>query len=437
MAKHFIIHLSDIGEASVGSVDGTVDRWDDGRVEWAAANDDGTIDGHTGSGTLADAAEAAEGRRVTLVVPGEGVLLAETRVPGASGARAQIAAKYALEEQLADDVDELHFALGQKTRDDRYPVAVIDRAVMDELGDRCAAAGLRPMAIVPQTLALPRFDATDSGARGWTALIDGEQAVVRLGGSKGFVADTDMLGLMLEGALHEARIEQEGLEAVVVPAEALTGTAREVAMTVFTTPDAAAFELPDSIEVEYRRCAHALELYASGIANAPNVNLLQGVYSPRTQFDKAWKPWRWSAGLAAALLTVLFVGRWLDYRQLAAEEAAIDAAIVATFEQALPGTPVRRPRRQMESALAGIGAGGSGGFTERFAQIAESIAAQPKTTLNTASVRGARFDLDLVTDSLPSLDALGSAINERGDMTMSVQSTTTENGGIRARVRIE
>ena len=410
-----------------------LERLDGDGCEWAVV-DAGEIVGDVSRGTLEGAAEAAAGLRATLVVPADGVLLAETRVPGGANAqRAQTAAKYALEEQLADDVEDLHFALGTRRGADLWPVAVIDRAAMIGLGERGAAAGLRPQAVVPETLALPLFDPDEPPGTVWTALVDADEALVRLGDHEGFVCDADMVGAMLDGARREslAKVGADGDGAA--SAEALAN----LQLVLHETEGAAAVELPEGLGVERRRVEDRLTLHAAALAAAPAINLLQGEFSPRTQFDRTWKPWRWTAGLAAALALIVLGGRWLDLRALAAEEAALDAEIAASFERALPGARMVRPRRQVQDALARIGAGGGGGFSDRMAQIAAGLATQPQTTVNSIGVRGDRFDLDLSTDDVPTLDALGSEIAGRGSMTLTVQSANRDDEGVRARVRVQ
>lgn len=419
MAKHVIIHLPVIGED---------------RAEWVLADEAGGLDGTPSKGTLGEASRAVEGRRVTLVVPGDDVLLADAVVPGGSAARAQQAIPFALEEQLADDVDTLHFALGTKSRGDVWPVAVLGRDAMERIVAQCAEAELRPTEVVPEPLALslegvaakrgkgaqsPAETAVMPGETVWTALLDRDRAVVRLQAHRGFSTDADILPLMLDGARRDL---PEG------------GTARLVA---YRTDDRQALEAPLELDVESRLCVSPLELYASGLASTPRINLLQGDYSPKQRFDKAWKPWRWSAALAACLCLVLFAGRWLDYRHLAAHEENLDTAIAETFSAALPGARLQRPRRQMQSALDAIGAGGGESFVSSTSQIAASLATQPQTTVRSIGYRNGRFDLDLTTDALPTLDALKSEIESRGALGMSVQSANSEDNAIRGRVRIE
>jgi general secretion pathway protein L len=405
VSRQFIIHWPDVG----------IDR-----TSWAAADDKGELDSDVEFGTLAEAAAVVEGRRACLIVGGDGVLLAEAHVPGGAASRAPTVARYALEEQLADDVDNLHFALGQKRAGDLFPVAVIDRDTMDEVTARCAEAGLRPNEIVPETLALPSPERVPGDeASQWTALVDADRAVIRLNGYRGFVSDTEMAGLMLEGA--QADLE-EGSEA---------------AITVFETGNASALAVPAGVDVERRRCDHLVALFASGLSHAPRINLLQGEYSPRTQLDKSLKPWRWTAALAAVLLSLVVVGRWLDLRQMQAEEDALDNAIAESFSQALPGARMQRPRRQIEDALSNLGQGGTSGFTADLAAITDSLASQPQTTLNSLTLRNGRFDLDLTTDAVPSLDALASDLAGRSSLGLEVQSANRQDGGVRARVRVQ
>ncbi len=405
VSRQFIIHWPEVG----------VDR-----TSWAGINDKGGLDSEVEVGTLAEAAAVIEGRRACLIVGGDGVLLAEAHVPGGAASRAATVARYALEEQLADDVDNLHFSLGQKRAGDMFPVAVIDRDTMDEVTAHCAEAGLRPIEIVPETLALPMPERLPGDeATQWTALVDADRAVVRLNGYSGFVSDVDMAGLMLEGA--HADLEEGG----------------EAEITVFETGNAASLRVPAGVAVDQRHCDHLLGLFAAGLVDAPRINLLQGEYSPRNQLDKSLKPWGWTAALAAVLLLLLVAGRWLDLRQMQAEEAALDEAIAESFSIALPGARMQRPRRQIEDALSKLGQGGNDGFTANLAAIADSLASQSQTTLNSLTLRNGRFDLDLTTDAVPSLDALASDLSGRSSLGLEVQSANREDGGVRARVRVQ
>ncbi len=388
-------------------------------MQWAVADDRGSLASDPVAGTLAEASAAVEGRRSTLVVPGNDVLLAEALVPGGSQARAMQAIPFALEDQLADDVDKLHFALGNKDRDDNYPVAIIDRSTMDAISEQCQEAGLRPTSIVPETLALPRLEAIDIGEVSWTALLDEDQAVIRLNGYKGFATDTSVASFMLEGAKGDLAEDSSPL------------------LTIYTTDPETNLVVPAGVDTELRDCESRLALYAEGLASEPNINLLQGSYNPKTQFDKTWKPWRWTAALAAVLVGTLFASKWFDYRALKSEESYIDREIATAFESALPGVRMQRPRRQIQDALSGDGTGNTSNFTNQLAEIAASLSTQPQTKVRTIGFRNGSFDLDLNTDAVPTMDALKSELSKRGALELTLRSSNREKDTVRARVRIE
>ncbi len=80
------------------------------------------------SGPLEQAAQRAAGRHVCVLVPGTDVLLTEPELPAKAGAKLQQIVPYALEEQLAEDIDDLHFAIGKRSGDaPTTPVAVVAR----------------------------------------------------------------------------------------------------------------------------------------------------------------------------------------------------------------------------------------------------------------------------------------------------------------------
>ena len=78
-----------------------------------------------------------------MLVPGEDVLLAETSVAARSREQLARAVPFALEDQLAEPVETVHFAvLADSPREPG--VAVVRRDRMASLARRSRAAGIRP-----------------------------------------------------------------------------------------------------------------------------------------------------------------------------------------------------------------------------------------------------------------------------------------------------
>src|SRR5207249_7567462 len=125
-------------------------------ASWLIADARGAPAGPPQSGPLTLAAARAPGRRVCALVPGADVLLAEPEIPVKAGAKLQQLVPYALEEQLADDIDDLHFAIGKRASDSiRAPVAVVARALLDEWLATLRSSGIEPEAIHAESDLLP------------------------------------------------------------------------------------------------------------------------------------------------------------------------------------------------------------------------------------------------------------------------------------------
>jgi len=405
VAKNYIIHLPNIGEDL---------------AHWALANDSGELVSAPHSGTLAEAAAAVEGRRAVVVLPGDDVLLAEATIPGGSQSRAQQAAPFVLEDQVADDIEALHFALGAKTGPNTYPVAVINRDVMRQLREQFDQVGLRPAELVPETLALPKFDNQPDGPV-WTALFDQNHTVVRLNGYKGFAADSETAELMLYGARQELEENQTG------------------SLVVFRTEGAESPQLPD-LDIETRPCENRLDLYAKGLANSQRINLLQGDFSLRQQFDKAWKPWRWTLGLLLLLGLILGSSHWLEYRELNGELGALNAETSRVLKRTFPGVKGNRPKAIMSSRLRQLGDAGAGstGFVATMGVISAAVASIPDSRINSIAYKSSgRISLDLQVPNLPAVDQLKQQIEKSGSMTMKVEGTNRIENAVRARLRLE
>ncbi len=388
-------------------------------AHWAMTNASGELVSAAQSGKLSEASASVAGKQSIVVLPGDNVLLAEAEVPGNSAARALQAIPYALEEQVADDIENLHFAVGKKDKGNHYPVAVINRDTMETLRDQLDDAGLRPTEVVPEILALPKLDPATSGPV-WTGLIDDHNAVVRLNGYKGFATDPDTAEIMLDGARQE--FEEEFSRGIVL---------------FHTNHDTGEFAV-DNLDVDARYCESRLGLYATGLANSPRINLLQGDFSYRQQLDLAWKPWIWTAVLGLVLLGIFAASSLFDYVRLGDQQERLQQQITQTYTETFPGTRARRPIAQMKQQLKALGAPvSSTGFTNDMAIIAAAFSTQPQSSINSLGYRPGRFDIDMSTDELPSLDKLKQEIEKNGTLRMSVQSTRRQKDMVRSTIRLE
>ena len=167
-------------------------------AEWVTVDMHGARSGDVGHGPLTAAAAAVGGRRLLVLVPGTEVMLAAPELPARGGARLAKLAPFALEEQLATEIDAMHFAVGRPRADHRVPVAAVERERFAGWLAALEAAGLVPAAVFPDSLVVP-----DNPSH-VVIVLDSDRIVVRRPG---------MLPLALEADPLDAALAVAGLPA--------------------------------------------------------------------------------------------------------------------------------------------------------------------------------------------------------------------------------
>ena len=388
------------------------------RVSWLVCDDQGSPVSAARTDSLEDVATQVEGRRVAVVVPADWVVLLSAELPSSAASRVARLLPNVLEEQLSEDVDNLHFAPGKRREGNRWPVAVISHERMQRLQERFEQCGLRPTEVRPEPLALPRFG---EGESGWTALQREGAVVVRLDNDSGFGIEADLASLLIARSVEDA------------------GDHPPAGMVVFNATEHEAIHVEQLAAIEERPCSDLTALYAKGVYTTEGINLFQGDYSIKQRFDKAWKPWRGAMALAAVLLAIVWAGKFLEYRQLGQVVETQRAAMTDIFKRTFPAvTRVSNPQRQMRSELRKLGAGeGGGGFVTAMGVVSQAVDTNKATVLNSVNYKTGRMDLDLQTDALGTLDAIKKQVESAGPYSLSIESANQVDGGIRGRVRVE
>jgi general secretion pathway protein L len=393
-------------------------------ASWLVLDGNGARSGPMLSGPVSDACELAQARRVVLLLPGTEITLAEPELPLRGGARLAQVVPYALEEQLASDVDTLHFTVGQRAADALgTPVAIVARSLMQRWHGACETAGIHLDAAYADSAAVP------VAATGCTLLLDESLLYVRPAGGVPYVLDAAVLPEALELALPAPDPDSEGAE----PGEHVTFYA-----------SAAEYEQHrDAIEGLRDRTASLqvkllpegpLPVLAAQAVSGGGVNLLQGEFSSRASLGSRLRAWRLPAALAAASALLFAINQGLGWWQGSRAEQNLDAQIAQLFAQVLPGQPVVDPRAQIQGALGAQDAAGAG-LLPALSALAEAMAQVPSATIEAMSFRGNALELRLTAPTVESLDGIKQAISRNG-ITAELQSATPRDGVVEGRLQV-
>ena len=371
----------------------------DSSCSWMAVDAGGHALGAPASGGLPDAAVEAAGRRVALVVASSDVLLTEVELPPKGGIKPQQLVAFALEEQLAADIDTLHFAVG--ARDDltgRTTVAVVNRTLMSQWLAELAAHGISLAAVCAQASLLPENPGHT------VVMLDGDTLAVRCVGRPAMALPADDIGAALEAALGVA-LGDENLIFYISPRDWQQRSGEVEARRKQVT----------SLKVQLLN-AGPLPLLAPQVATSTYINLLSGEFAPQVAGDGGWRRWRLAAILAAALVAVHVGGLSLELLQQHRSERALDQEIGAIARGTLPGDNGQGAVRSRieQRLLAAQGDAAGAGFMPALAALAQALGSAHGATLEALSYREGGLDLKLKAGDAESLERVDQALRSNG-----------------------
>lgn len=369
------------------------------RCSWMAADADGQPASAPQSGTLTQAAAAAGGRRLAVVAPSSDVLITEVELPVKSGVRLQQVVPFALEEQLAADIETLHFAIGARDEQSgRTRVAVVTRTLMEQWLSTLQAVGLAPERLYSEAELLPQNPGHV------VVLLEGDTLCLCRPGQVPQTLPSLELGAALEAALG-VELAADDLILYTLGADWQRRSAE--------------------IEALRGRCASLkvqllnygpLPLLSPQLSSGEPMNLLSGDYAPKSSLGGGWQRWKLVAGLAAALLLVHVGGLSLQRLQQQRSERALDAAISQVAQRALPGDSgdgsVRaRVERRL---LAAQGSSDNFGLMGALAALARAVQNADDASVQAVSFHDGGLDLQVKAKDASNLERINQSLRSGG-----------------------
>lgn len=360
---------------------------------------------------LGDLPAPEHGGRVA-VVPGETVLTRRVEVPARNRARLLAALPYALEDDLAEDVEALHFALFRWRPGAPATVAVVSRAHMDDWVGRLAGAGLAADALVPDYLLLPRHpQAAHTLARERRGLL-----VTR---------GPELTGATFEEDLLEAWWNELSRGDPPVAASDADLARRLV-------------DLGAGRVSEWRLGQDLADWLDKGPQAQPAAQLLQGDYAPRRP-ETSRRPWQAAAALALAALLVHSAVDAYEYVWLKRREARLEAEIAALARRALPpDSRLVNPRLQVQRRLAALGAAAGEGGGELGPYLAALARGLPNTRarLEALEWRAGTLQVRVVVPDFASLERLRDQLGRQRGMHPVLLGSSARDGKVTASLRL-
>jgi general secretion pathway protein L len=394
-------------------------------VSWILADGRGSAITAPQTGPLAEVAPRVAGRRVCVLVPSNDVLLAEPEVPVKAGTKLQQVVPYALEEQLAEDIDDLHFAIGKRAGDSlTTPVAVVSHALMDDWLGTLKSAGIAPDMMYADSDLLPE----NPGHA--VALLENDVVIVRPPVGPAIAMPADALTEALEIARHAGQTGEQSGRGLILYTGA--GEWQHFSPRVEKVRDQF-----DGIKVQLLT-GGPLPLFVQQLPIARAINLLQGRYAQQNPRAVGWRSWRVAAILLAALVGLHIAGKAGELFMLKRAEKSVDASIDQAFRAAMPGEQnTINARKRMETRLATVRNGGGVGLLNALGAVVSARSAAPGTVVQSLSYRDGALELKVAAPDADSLERVNQALSSNGWDAQFIGGNVVSSGGYEGRVQIK
>jgi len=396
-------------------------------ASWIAVDSNGTRTSQPVTGPLASAALDVGDRNVIVLVPATTVLTTTVDIPIKSGSRLRAALPFALEEQLADDIDDLHFAAGARREGGQVPVAVVAHEQMSEWLGRLDEAGLSASGIVAENYGLARIPGTMS------LMAAENQIMFNDGADNEFVLQGAMPSdaLAVVGALEESDNEDQA------PGHLL----------VYCSPDDEQRFQHDWNSLRHELASVDVNLLPDGVlprlavtvAAGNGVNLLQGRYGPKTEVAAMFRPWRYAAILFLTLGVLVFGGKVADYYRLTQEEVALKAQFAQVYQSIRPNDQreVVDPVATVNSVRRSLGAPSAlQVLLPSLLELGRAIQQSQTANIEAISYRAGVIDVRLTAPDVATLDKIQKAVSSSGRFSAAIQSTDQVGDKINSRIQI-
>lgn len=232
---------------------------------------------------------------------------------------------FRLEDDLAEDVDDLHISVMTREGDQVY-LSVVAHSKMAFWHEALNQSGLKLKTMIPEALALP-----------WS---EGECSALAM----------DERWLLRTGRWNWAACDPSWLSFYLAEEDSETAPLK---VNSFSEP-------PENSPGEWHQevAGPALEVLAAGAVSAVSEknspNLLQGVWQVESSAIKSLKPWGLAAGLLAVTLTLFTAQAVLKSVQLEQQADQLRAQAHTVYSDLFPGERIVRLQSQMRQKLMAL-----------------------------------------------------------------------------------
>ncbi len=367
-------------------------------------------------GTLETLAALAKETPIVAVLPGIWLSMFRVTLPKGRGAQVKKALPFLLEEQLAEEVENVHIALPTAYQlGESVSLAVISKKRMQIFFDAFKMRALNLQQALPDWLCLPLY--TDT----WTVFLNQDHAFVRQGLSSGFSVQKKLLMPMLNLALAQATQKPQALHVYHLALEAAD-----------MEEQLATLDIPLAYEAVNQE---PIALWAQHFTPPTKLNLLQGEFFVRPKISAVKRLWHMIAGVAGAIILAQVLYASLLYQQLQKQYNTVHAQVMDLYQSVFPeGKEGDNIRSRMEPLLKNSGSMDNALFMY-LQDVSEPLMGAADVSLQQVSLRGDGLHLEVIAKDFAVLGQLEAALSAKG-LNVKQENASLENERVMAQLQV-
>ena len=314
---------------------------------------------------------------------------------------------FMMEEQVADDVDDLHFVSAALT-DDHHLVAFARHERVAQWIGQLSASAETLKTYSPEALCLP-LEADEC-----CAVVEGDEVVLRWSEAQGARVDLALMSVVIDS-----------LE--ITPSRlVIYGSDRQYVVSHLS-------EQHQKL-VDWRQGGWGALLLLS--KTTPLINLRQGKFAPPLPLAKWWATWKSVAIAAGVAIALQFSADLIQLQQLKTYNEELRSTIQQVYRQANPRGAVVDVEKQLDRQIAEYsGEEGVAAFTPRLVEVVSATIAQ-NGKVTSVNYTGGQLRLNLTAPNFASVEQIRQAL-ERAGLNATLETSSARGEEVRARLRVE
>ena len=386
-------------------------------AEWVTVNELGRQITEPESDTLNNFPDKYRLNEIIVLLPALDVTTTFLNLPIKSTNKIKTAIPFALEEDLACDINLLHFSFKKVKHTDFIPVSVIEKSKLQFYQKLLMECDIHPQCITSEIFGLQMIQKTVS------VLVEPKKIFINNGLNKAYVLENENIRT-LNDLIDEVKEDTNHIQVY------LNNSTQDQYESLKDTQENVNIKL---------LAGSTLQKLSQIIVNSNYVNLLQGEYAPQIKYTKYLKPWRYAAYLLLVFIAISMVNKTLSYFQLTKYEKNLSADFLSEYRNIQPNaTNINDPIR-IVSMIKNTNPARTDAsfFLTSLNELSRAINSNNDILLTSVTHQENITIIRLIAPNITLLDSIRREINKNGIFKATILSTNQIANNVESRMEIK